>query len=158
RVVERLHRHELALVELLGALIRLAGLRELGLRLLHVGGLLGGRKMRRVGGSVFRQRAIERRLLLIEVVLRLFAIEFDEHLSGGDAVAKVGENPSNGAASLRRDRHVVLGRERADHFDGTVNAFLPDGLTLDGTRAVGATAARAAASAPGLSSGIARLR
>src|SRR5258708_1761365 len=77
RSVQRLLRHELAPVQLVGAVVALLRLYELGLRFLDVGRLLDRRQVRRVRRAVLRERARERGFLLIEVVLRLFAIELD---------------------------------------------------------------------------------
>ena len=59
----------------------------------------------------------ERRLLLVEVVLELLAIELDERLAGLDAIAKVGEHAADDAVGLRGDGDLVFGRERPDDFD-----------------------------------------
>jgi hypothetical protein len=100
RVVERLLRHELAFVQLLGAGVRLPGLHQLGLCLLDVRCLLDRRQVSRVGRAVLRQCASERRFLLVEVILGLLAIELNEHLAHADAVAEVGQNPAHRAFGL----------------------------------------------------------
>ena len=121
-------------MQLLGALERLLRLRELGGRLLHVGRLLDRRQTAGFGGAVLRERARERRLLLIEAVLPLLAIELDERLAGLHAIAEVGEDAADLAVGFRRHRHLVDGRERADDFDGPVDRFLANRLDLDGLR------------------------
>ena len=66
RIVERLLRDRASrLSSSLGALERLRGLRELGAGLLHVRRLLDVRQMFGVGRAVLRERAGQRRLLLL---------------------------------------------------------------------------------------------
>ena len=94
---------------------------ELGVRLLHVGRLLDVGQVLRIGGAVLRERARQRRLLLIEAVLLLLAIELNERLAGRDAIAEVGEDPADLAVGFRRNRHLIDGGQRADDFDGAVD-------------------------------------
>ena len=69
--------------------VRLLRLDQVRARLLHVGRLLDVGQVLRIGRAVLRERARQRGPLLIEVVLLLFAIEHDQRLSGGDAVAEI---------------------------------------------------------------------
>ena len=81
-----------------------------------------------IGGTILRQRARQRRLLLIEVVLLLFAVQLDERLAGRDAIAKVGENSADLSLGLGGHRDLIDGRQRPDDFDGAPDGFFPNGL------------------------------
>ena len=95
---------------------------------------IGGRWLG-VRRAVLRQRAIERRLLLLELVLQLLAVELDQHLAGLHPIAEIREHPADAAVGLRRNRHLVDGGERADDFDRAVQRFLPDRFDLHRLRA-----------------------
>ena len=131
-VVERLPRDELPLVQLVGAVVRLLRLDELGLGFLDIRCLFGRRQVLRIGGAVLRERFRERRLLLLEVVLRLLAIELDQDLSRFHAIPKVREQPADPSFGFGGDRHLVDGGQGADDFDGAVNRLLPDRLHFHG--------------------------
>jgi len=68
-------------VQLHGALFGLPGLDEFCRRFLHVRRALDLRQLTLIGGTVLREGAGERRPLLIEVVLKLLAIELNQHLA-----------------------------------------------------------------------------
>ena len=101
RVVEHLLRDERAFEELGRSVEGLFGLRQIRGGLLHVRGLFDGRQVLRVRRAELRERALERRLLLVERVLLLFAIDLNQRLSGRHAVAEVGEDPAHLAVGFR---------------------------------------------------------
>ena len=113
-------RNELALVELFRAVEGLLRLRAAPPRPSCTSGVsLDRRQMARLGRAVFRQRARQRGLLVLEVVFELLAIELDERLAGLHVIAKVHEHAADGAFGLRGNRDLVFGGERADDLDGT---------------------------------------
>src|SRR5262245_29193956 len=73
-----------------------------------------------------------RRALLVEVVLELLAIEFDERLSRRDAVTEIGANTANHAIDFRRHRDLVLGGQRTNHVEGASKRLLTNRFSLDG--------------------------
>src|ERR1051326_6787017 len=107
RIVERLLRHELTLVQLVGAVVGLLRLHELRLRLLDVGRPIHRREMLGIRRAVLRECARQRRLLLREVVLRFFTIELDERVARMHAIAQVVKNLADDAVGFRRNRHFV---------------------------------------------------
>jgi hypothetical protein len=112
----------------------LGRLHELGVCLLHLGRLVVVRQVLRVGGAVLRQRAGQRRLLLLVRVLLLLIVELNEHLPGPDAVAKVGKNRANLPVSLGRDGDLIDGSEGTDDVDGAMDRVLTHEFHLDGFR------------------------
>jgi hypothetical protein len=104
----------------------------------------------RVRRSVLRERASQRRALLLEVVLGLLAVEFDEHVSGSHPIPEVVMNLTDNAIGLRRDRHVVDGRESADDFERTGHSLFAHHLDLHG---LGRIVASASLRALGLGTG-----
>ena len=152
-IVECLLRHELTFVELAGAFEVLARLIELCRRAFHIGRLFGRRQLAGFGRAVASQRPRQRGALLIEVVLKLLAIELDEDLARGDPVAEVGQNPADDAFGLRRHGDFVLGRERAADVDGSLDLVAPHACsvctTLPVRRAAGGLRAGDAVGAAG---------
>ena len=117
-------------MQFLGARERLLRLLQFGCRFLDIGRLVDGRQPTRLGRPIFRQRARQRRPLLIEAVLELLAIELNQHLAGPHTIAHVCDDSTDHAFNLRRDGDFVFSRERADHFHGTVHGILPDQFGL----------------------------
>ncbi len=76
-------------MQLHGALFGLPGLDEFCRRFLHVRRALDLRQLTLIGGTVLREGAGERRPLLIEVVLKLLAIELNQHLARTDPITEV---------------------------------------------------------------------
>ena len=76
------------------------GLRELRVRFLNVWRLLDVGEMLRVRCAVLRERAGQRRLLLLEAVLLLFVVELNEDLPGLHAIAEVGEDAADRAVGF----------------------------------------------------------
>jgi hypothetical protein len=103
-------------------------LHQIRVRLLYVGRLLHVGQVLRIGGAVLRQRARQRRLLLVEVVLLLLAIDLNQRLSSDDAVAEVRQNPAYLAVGLRRDRHLIDRGERAHELHCAFDFFEPHGF------------------------------
>ena len=93
-----------------------------------------------IRSAVLRESALQRGFLLVEVVLLLLVVELNERLAPGDAVAQVGENAAHLAFRLRRNGYLIDGRERADHFDASLDGCLKDGFGFD--RPGGVTPAR----------------
>ncbi len=87
--------------------------------------------MRCVGGAELRERAVERRLLLVVVVLKFFAIESDEHLARLHAIAEVRIEMTHPAFGFRRNRRLVDSRERAHHLDRAMQRLLPYRFDFD---------------------------
>jgi hypothetical protein len=85
----------------------------------------------RIGGTVLRERPCESGLLLFERILLLFVVELYENLPGRDPVAEVGHDPAHFSISLRRNRHLVHGRKRADHVNGPPHRIEADDFDLD---------------------------
>ena len=85
-----------------------------------------------VGRAQLRQRALERRFLLVEIVLLFLVIDLDERLSGGHPIAEIGQDPAHLPVGFRRNGDLVHRGERADHFHGPADRFLADDLDLDG--------------------------
>ena len=73
-----------------------------------------------------------RRALLVEAVLQLLAIQFDERLPRCDAIAEIGEHATNDAVDLGRHRDLVLGSQRANHLEVASNRLLANRVRLDG--------------------------
>jgi hypothetical protein len=140
RIVEHLLRDERALEQLVGAVVGLLRLTQIGARLLDVGRLLDLGEVFGIGGAVLRERARQRGFLLLEVVLLLFLVDQDERLAGANAVAKVGEDPAHSAVGFGRDRHLVDGGQRADELDRSGDALLLYDFDLDLLRGGVATA------------------
>jgi len=131
RVVERLLRDERAFEQLARAIVRLPGLGEIGGGLLHVGRLLGLRQMLRVWRAELRERFLERRALLIEVVLLLFPIDEDQGLPRFHAIAEIGEDAAHLAVGLGGNGHLIDGRQRPHQIDGPLDRLFLDGLERD---------------------------
>jgi hypothetical protein len=72
-----------------------------------------------------------RRFLLFEVVAGFLAIEFHEHLARPHAITEIRQQPADASFRFGRDRHLVDGGKRADHFDRAMNGFLTDRFDLD---------------------------
>ena len=125
-------------------------LRKIGGRLLYVRRLFGRRKVLGIRRAVLSQRATQRRALLLEVVLGLLAVEFDEHIAGTHSISKVVMDPVDNAIGLRRDRDVVDGRESSDDFERTRHGLFAHGLDLHG---LGRIVAPASLRALGLGTG-----
>ena len=123
-------RNERPLVQLAGAFAALLRLRQLGGRLADLGSLLDRRQLTRLRRAVLRERPRVGRLLLVEGVLQLLAIDLDQRLAGLDRIAEIREHAADDAFGLRGNRDLVFGGERADDFDGAVERLLPDRLGL----------------------------
>ena len=130
-VVERLLRDERALEELVRTVVGLPGLREIRVGFLHVGRLLGVGQVLGVGGAQLCKCALERRFLLVEIVLLFLAIDLDERLSGGHPIAEIGQDPAHLPVGFRRNRDLIHSGKRADHLHGPADRFLADDLDLD---------------------------
>src|SRR5262245_13618472 len=128
RIIERLLRDELLGMQCGGPVVGLLGLCQLRGRLPYVRSLLQTRKMSGIGGAISGKRADPRRLLLIQAVLKLLAIELDERLVRTNGIAEIGEHPADDAFSLRRNRDLILGSQRADDLDGPMHRLLAHGL------------------------------
>ena len=131
RIVEELFGDQLALVELRGPIERLLRLQELRRRLLDVGCPFDGRQAVRAGGAVFCQCALAYGVLFVGVVLQFLVVELDEHLSGGYAIAEIGQDPIHPARRLGGNRDLVVGGQRAHDLDVASNGLCFDGLDLD---------------------------
>ena len=70
--------------------------------------------MLRIGRTVLRERPRQRRLLLLEAVLRLLVVELNQDLSRFDAIAEVSEDAADRAVRLRRDDDLVDGGQCTD--------------------------------------------
>ena len=88
--------------------------------------------MLRVGRAVLRERAGERRLLLLVGVLLLLVVELDQHLAGRHAIAEIGEDGAHGAFGFGRNRHLVHGGQGADDVHRSANGVLDDEGRGDG--------------------------
>ena len=87
--------------------------------------------MLRVGGAVLRERARQRRLLLIEVVLLFFVVQLNECLARRHAIAEVREDAADLALGFGRHGDLIDGRQGPNDFDGAADRFLADLLDLD---------------------------
>ena len=87
-------------MELVGPFVRLLGLDELGLRLLHVRRLVDRRQVPGVFGAVSGEGAGQRRAFALDVVLLLLAVEFDQDLTGRDPVTQIGQQAADPAVGF----------------------------------------------------------
>jgi hypothetical protein len=110
----------------------LFGLCQFGGRSPHVGRVFDLWQVPGVGGTVLGERPRMGRALLVEVVLKFLAIEFDKRLSRNDAIAKVGSYATNDAVHLRRDCDLVLRRQRTYDVEAASYRFLSDRFGFDG--------------------------
>ena len=74
-----------------------------------------------IGRAVLRERARERRLLLLRRVLLPLVVEPDEHLPGLHTIAEIGQDGAHRAVCFRRYRDLVDGCEGADHVNRPAN-------------------------------------
>ena len=132
--IERFLRDQRSLEQLRGTVVRLLRLEQVGLGPLSVRRLLDVGQMLRIGGAELGERPGQGGLLLLEGVLRLLAIELNQHLAGPHAVPKVRQNLADLTVSLGRNRDLIDGRERADHINRALDRIAADFLDLNRLR------------------------
>jgi len=86
--------------------------------------------MLRVGRAVLSERTRQRRALLIQVVLRLFAVELDQHVTGVHAIAEIVKDAADDPVGFRRDGDLVDRGQGADHFNRTDHGLFAHGFDL----------------------------
>jgi hypothetical protein len=86
--------------------------------------------MLRVRRAELRQRFLERRALLVEVVLLLFAIDEDQRLTRLHAIAEIREDPAHLAVRLGGNGDLIDGRQRPHQIDGPLDRLFLDDLEL----------------------------
>ena len=84
--------------------------------------------------AVARHRPPQRGALLVEPILQLLRIEHDEGLARRDAVPEVRRDAQDAPFDFRRDRHLFVGRERADDVDRPAELVRFDVRDDDGLR------------------------